>query len=78
MSQIKASDTLKRDRSASSFPFPIDRRDLVSWLAQPMPVILAVYDAANATVPPAASNPVMTRSPPTTHFGSAPATGSTR
>src|SRR5437762_10424564 len=44
--QIKASDTLKRDRSASSFPFPIDRRDLVSWLAQPMPVILAVYDAA--------------------------------
>jgi hypothetical protein len=29
------------------FPFRIDRRDLVRWLGQMLPVILIVYDAKN-------------------------------
>jgi len=43
--QVKACHGLKLKRGQASFPFRIDRRDLVSWLAQPMPVILVVYDA---------------------------------
>lgn len=41
--QLKATDGLK---SRSPFvSWPIERADLVSWLRQPMPVILVVYDA---------------------------------
>ena len=43
--QVKASDQLRGSRGQQMFPFRIDRRDLVLWLAQPMPVILIVYDA---------------------------------
>jgi Domain of unknown function (DUF4365) len=44
--QLKASDrmTIRTDRK--TFPFRLERRDLVQWLAQPMPVILVIYDAA--------------------------------
>jgi hypothetical protein len=43
--QLKASDRLRIRPRQQTFSFPVDRRDLVSWLAQLMPVILIVYDA---------------------------------
>src|SRR5262245_45894381 len=44
--QLKASDALQIRRNQATFPFRIERSDLVLWLAQPMPVILIVYDAS--------------------------------
>ena len=43
--QLKASARLPIRRGQTSFPIRIERRDLVLWLAQPMPVILVAYDA---------------------------------
>jgi hypothetical protein len=43
--QLKASDRLRLRPEQATFPFRIERSDLVYWLAQPMPVILIVYDA---------------------------------
>src|SRR5438128_4340832 len=43
--QLKASDRLKLSSGESTFSFRLARSDLVLWLAQPMPVILIVYDA---------------------------------
>ena len=43
--QVKASDALRLRKGQESFSFRIDRRDLVHWLAQMMPVILIVYNA---------------------------------
>jgi hypothetical protein len=43
--QLKASDHLGSLAGKETFSFPLDRRDLVYWLAQPMPVVLIVYDA---------------------------------
>jgi hypothetical protein len=43
--QLKATTRLRLRPGQVSFPFRIDRRDLVLWLAQPTPVILVVYDA---------------------------------
>jgi hypothetical protein len=43
--QLKATDRLRRRAGKASFGFRIDRRDLVHWLRQEMPVILIVYDA---------------------------------
>jgi hypothetical protein len=43
--QIKASDRLRIRRGQRTLSFRIDRRDLVHWLGQLMPVILIVYDA---------------------------------
>jgi hypothetical protein len=43
--QMKASTRLKIRANQGTFPFQIERRDLVHWLAQPLPVILIVYDA---------------------------------
>jgi uncharacterized protein DUF4365 len=43
--QLKASDRLGLRAEQTTFPFRVDRADLVHWLAQPMPVILIVYDA---------------------------------
>jgi hypothetical protein len=43
--QVKASDGLKVRPNQATFAFRIERSDLVLWLAQPMPVILIVYDA---------------------------------
>jgi len=45
--QLKASDGLRSHKGKESFSFRIERRDLVRWLAQMMPVILIVYDARN-------------------------------
>lgn len=42
--QVKASDHLKIRPGQASFAFRIERRDLMLWLAQPMPVILIVFD----------------------------------
>jgi len=41
--QVKASDRLHVRPQNPTFPFQIDRRDLVTWLSEPMPVILIVY-----------------------------------
>lgn len=42
--QLKASGRLTIRSGAATFPFRIDQRDLVYWLANPLPVILIVYD----------------------------------
>lgn len=44
--QVKATERLRITEGQASFPFRILRSDLILWLAQPMPVILVVYDAA--------------------------------
>jgi hypothetical protein len=43
--QVKASDHLRIRPNQATIAFRLERRDLVLWLAQPMPVILIVYDA---------------------------------
>jgi hypothetical protein len=43
--QVKASDRLKVHPEQATLPFRIERSDLVLWLAQPMPVILVMYNA---------------------------------
>jgi len=43
--QVKASTRLNLRRGEKSFPIRIDRRDLLHWRAQMLPVILIVYDA---------------------------------
>jgi hypothetical protein len=43
--QLKASDRLKLRPQQGAFRFRVERRDLARWLAEPMPVILIVYDA---------------------------------
>src|SRR6266568_4321283 len=43
--QMKASDRVLARPHQSTLTFRIARRDLVSWLAQPLPVILIIYDA---------------------------------
>jgi hypothetical protein len=42
--QLKASKKFKIQSDNKSLILRIDRRDLVAWLAQPMPVILIAYD----------------------------------
>ena len=43
--QLKASDRLRIRPRQEKIAFRIDRSDLIFWLAQPIPVILIVYDA---------------------------------
>ncbi len=43
--QLKASDRLRLRPHQAAFSFRVERSDLVLWLAQPLPVILIVYDA---------------------------------
>ena len=43
--QLKATDHLRIRPQQSTFAFRIDRSDLVSWLAEVLPVMLIVYDA---------------------------------
>jgi hypothetical protein len=43
--QVKASDRVRMVGNGASLAFRVERSDLVSWLAQPMPVVLVVYDA---------------------------------
>jgi hypothetical protein len=43
--QLKASDHLRIRPDQTTFAFRIERSDLVTWLKQPAPVILVVYDA---------------------------------
>lgn len=45
--QMKATDELTLNRQADAVRFRVDRRDLLSWLDEPMPVILVLFDAAN-------------------------------
>jgi hypothetical protein len=42
--QLKATARLRLRPGQAALTFRIERADLVSWLAQPMPVILVVYD----------------------------------
>jgi Domain of unknown function (DUF4365) len=43
--QLKATDRLKRTADGQTILFRVARADLRSWLGEPMPVILVVYDA---------------------------------
>jgi hypothetical protein len=43
--QIKASDSIKLDRSRNAIAVSLEWRDMVYWLNEPLPVILVVYDA---------------------------------
>lgn len=43
--QLKATDRLRVRSGASTVSFRVERRDLVFWLAELLPVILIVYDA---------------------------------
>lgn len=42
--QVKASDRLPRLAGGKTISWPVSRRDLKLWLAEPYPVILVVYD----------------------------------
>src|SRR5262245_47846532 len=44
--QLKATDRLPRSADKQSIPVRLEWRDLLSWVNDPMPVILVVYDAA--------------------------------
>jgi hypothetical protein len=43
--QLKATDHLKTVSSGQQVAFRLERADVLAWLREPMPVILAVYDA---------------------------------
>jgi hypothetical protein len=43
--QVKATEETRRAAKQSTILFRIERVDLLRWLAEPMPVILIVYDA---------------------------------
>jgi Domain of unknown function (DUF4365) len=47
--QLKATDAPKWVRNGQSLAARVDQRDFRHWLMEPMPVILAVYDAPNDT-----------------------------
>ena len=43
--QLKASDNVKYAKSGSFLSFSVGQAHLESWLAQPFPVVLVIYDA---------------------------------
>lgn len=43
--QIKATDSLPAIKTDGTFPFRLNRSDLILWLNEIMPVVLIVYDA---------------------------------
>lgn len=43
--QVKATDHIRRGRTAKEVPFTIKRTDLEWWLNEEQPVMLIVYDA---------------------------------
>jgi hypothetical protein len=45
--QVKATDGLGLRKGQKWFPYRVQRSDLISWLAEQVPVILVVFDAAN-------------------------------
>jgi hypothetical protein len=47
--QLKASDQLRLRKGQAPFRFRVERRARARWLAEPMPVILIVYDARKET-----------------------------
>jgi Domain of unknown function (DUF4365) len=47
--QVKATDKLRLREGQKSISFRIDRRDLLNWLPQMMPMILIVYDSRKET-----------------------------
>jgi hypothetical protein len=49
--QLKGVRSLPLRAGAETFPFRIERRDLVYWLAQPQPVILVVSARSSMTNP---------------------------
>src|SRR2546427_11204352 len=44
--QLKATDSLPQSGDKRTIPLRLEWRDLLSWLNEPMPVILIVSDAA--------------------------------
>jgi hypothetical protein len=47
--QLKATERLRRRPGGATFPFRVQRSDLGFWLAQPMPVLLILYEARKDT-----------------------------
>jgi hypothetical protein len=45
--QVKATERIRNLSSRQAISFPIARSDLVTWLAETMPVILVLYDVAS-------------------------------
>jgi len=45
--QLKATDQIKHNKLKTHLVFTLDKRDLNTWYNEPMPVILALYDAKN-------------------------------
>ncbi len=43
--QLKATEKLPKPRGNLTIPIRVEWRDLLSWLNEPMPVILIIYDA---------------------------------
>src|SRR5207244_3935156 len=44
--QLKATDRVKTSRDGKTVLVRLDRRDVLSWIAEAYPVILVLYDAA--------------------------------
>lgn len=44
--QVKATEKVKRLKRAPSISFPLEKAHLESWIHEPMPVILALYDVS--------------------------------
>jgi len=44
--QLKATDSIRRIAGGQSVSFSLEKKDLLTWLSEPLPVILIVYDAA--------------------------------
>src|SRR5205807_17909 len=43
--QLKATERMPKLRDSRTFPVRVEWRDLLLWLNEPMPVILAIYNA---------------------------------
>jgi hypothetical protein len=44
--QLKATDLIKATHDGEAFRIRLDRRDILDWIADPYPVMLILYDAA--------------------------------
>ena len=44
--QVKGMERVRRVRGGQAFSFRLTRSDLSTWLAEPMPVVLCLYDAS--------------------------------
>ncbi len=47
--QLKSTEKIKVDNSGNQYKFSLSKRDLETWLFEPMPVLLFLYDAQKET-----------------------------